>query len=397
MNFESGADGGEATSCAPKSLTLADFDYDLPPELIAQTPSVQRDSSRLLVMDRYTGQMVDSQFSQLPLFLRDGDVLVANRSRVIPARIFGRLQTGAAVELLLVRRVDSAAENLPRSATKEEKVIADIGIEAPVSADAQTWEVMSRPARKLPAGTVVNLPGNATAVVLALGYDGRRVVRFHVPDDFNVWLHACGLLPVPPYIKSYPDDPERYQTVYAEEEGSIATPTAGLHFTPELLRQLIDKGVDVQWITLHVGPGTFKPVVSHDLDHVRLEPERASVSESTAQVITAAKSDGRRIIAVGTTTTRTLEGLFDRAGKVTAWSGEVELFIRPPFQFKVIDALITNFHLPRSTLLMLVSAFAGTEHVRRAYAHAVEENFRFYSFGDAMFIAGNAIVGPDGA
>ena len=339
-----------------------DFDYDLPTELIAQHPAPARDGSRLMVIDRRSGAIEDSRFSRLPDYLNPGDLLVANQSRVLPARVHGRLESGGAIELLLVR---------PQHAQEVR---------------GEFWEVMARPAKKLRLGTTLILPEGVAAVVVGQGDSGRRLVRFEGSANFDRWLRTVGELPLPPYIKSYPDDPERYQTVYAREEGSIAAPTAGLHFTPELITDIQDRGIEVRWVTLHVGPGTFKTVQIEELNQIQLEPEQASISSETGAAISRAKREGRRVIAVGTTTTRTLEGLYRRNGYLEEWQGEVDLFISPPFEFKVVDSLITNFHLPRSTLLMLVSALAGTDLIREAYRHAIDERYRFYSFGDAMFI-----------
>jgi S-adenosylmethionine:tRNA ribosyltransferase-isomerase len=337
---------------------LSSYEYDLPSELIAQHPTERREDSRLLVLGRDDVSMEDRVFRDLPDLLRPGDLLVANESRVIPARLFGTLDTGGRVELLLVRETAGGA-----------------------------WEVMARPARKLRVGVTVLLAEGVTAEVEGELGEGRRVVQFRGAADFASWLDGAGVAPLPPYIHEAPADVERYQTVYARSRGSVAAPTAGLHFTDAVLEQLGDRGVEMRFVTLHVGPGTFKPVTEENLERVELEPEIATVSAETAAAVRSAKAEGRRVIAVGTTTTRTLEGLAAQAGEVTTWNGALNSFIRPPFQFRVVDGLITNFHLPRSSLLMLVSAFAGRERVREAYRHAVAERYRFYSFGDAMFIA----------
>lgn len=340
------------------TLNTSDFDYDLPDELIAQEPIANRDQSRLLVIHRGEAVLEDTRFENLPRYLARGDVLVANKSRVLPARLYGSLPSGGRVELLLVR-----------------------------PADSNSWEVMARPARKFRQGTEISLPGEARAEVLGVGEQGRRIVRFTGTGDFGVWLRSAGRLPIPPYIRRYPDEPERYQTVYSRSEGSIAAPTAGLHFTSALLDRIRRMGVEIRYVTLHVGPGTFKPVHEEYVEAIRLEPERGSIGAVTADSIMRAKAEGRRVIAVGTTTTRLLEGLYQRRNGLGGWSGAIDLFIRPPFRFNVVDALITNFHLPRSTLLMLVAAFAGMDRTRRAYEHAIAHGYRFYSFGDAMFIA----------
>jgi S-adenosylmethionine:tRNA ribosyltransferase-isomerase len=362
---------------------LHDYDYDLPPELIAQEPAVHRERSRLLVLHRDDGRLEDSVFARLPDYLREGDLLVANQSRVIPARLHGWLPSGGQVELLLVRRVESSEFNVQSS---EFRVQSHRDRPRAHHMWQESWDVMARPARKLSPGVNFVLPGGVTAKVIGMGERGRRIVSFEGAGDFQSWLRQEGTLPIPPYIRRYPDDPERYQTVYSRAEGSIAAPTAGLHFTPGLLADIQARGVEVAFLTLHVGPGTFKPVHEEHLESVRLEAERGSIDSSTAATIARARAEGRRVIAVGTTTTRLLEGLHRQNGTPTAWAGEIDVFIRPPFEFKVVDALITNFHLPRSTLLMLVSAFAGRETILRAYHHAIFEGYRFYSFGDAMLI-----------
>jgi S-adenosylmethionine:tRNA ribosyltransferase-isomerase len=339
-------------------LDPSDFDYDLPPELIAQEPAERRDESRLMVVDRPEGVLHHSRFNSLPDLLRPGDVLIANESRVIPARLHGVLPTGGAVEILLVKRTGTT-----------------------------TWEAMVRPGRKLRPGAEITFPGGVMATVEAVIEDGQRVVVFHGATDFDRWLEEAGQLPTPPYVKHYPEDPERYQTIYARSPGSVAAPTAGLHFTPDLLQRIHETGVEVHFVTLHVGPGTFKPLRDQRLASVRLHSEPGAISPGAADAVQRAKAERRRVIAVGTTTTRLLEGVTKKHGQIVAGSHDVDLFIYPPYQFKVVDALITNFHLPRSSLLMLASAFAGVELVRHAYEEAVAHRYRFYSFGDAMFIA----------
>ncbi len=339
-------------------MRTSDFDYELPPELIAQEPAPRRDRSRLLVVRREDGHLEDSTFDRLPEHLRAGDVLVVNRSRVIPARLRGRLHSGSEFEILLVRRMSEVE-----------------------------WEVMARPARRLRLGARLQLPEGVEAEVCGLLQEGRRLIRFEFIDGgFDPWLKRAGELPIPPYVRTIPPDPERYQTVYSTVEGSIAAPTAGLHFTHDIMRRLEELGVDIRRVTLHVGPGTFKPVTSEDVEAVRLEPELGEIDHETSNAINRAKADGRRVVAVGTTTTRLIEGRWRAKGGLVAWTGPVDLFIRPPFTFHVVDALITNFHLPRSTLLMLVSAFAGRDLVGTAYGHAIAHGYRFYSFGDAMLI-----------
>ena len=310
-----------------------------------------------MAINRKTGEIFDRSFPDIVSLLQPGDLLVANESRVVPARLFGQVASGAEVELLLIRPNPDG-----------------------------TWECMARPGRKLTTGVEIGFSGGVIGRITRVRPDGRRDVEFSGSESFNEWLSRTGKLPIPPYIKQYPDDPERYQTVYSNIPGSIAAPTAGLHFTPGLLRRLGEHGVDFHTVTLHVGPGTFTPVREDSLDLISLEPERAAIGAESAAAIAVAKHDGRRVIAVGTTTTRTLEGVARLYGEVREWSGDIDLLIKPPFDFQVIDGLITNFHLPKSTLLMLVSAFAGREHVFNAYRHAIALQYRFYSFGDAMLI-----------
>ncbi len=338
-------------------MQTSDFHYDLPPELIAQQPADPRDASRLLIVSRGTGELIDTVFSRLPDYLVSGDVLVANESRVVAARLEGVLPPATPVELLLIRRLEP-----------------------------DVWEVMAKPARRLRPGSVVVFPGDVTAEVVATAQRGRRHVRFWGTPEFESWLNRAGKLPIPPYIRSYEGDPERYQTVYSRNRGSIAAPTAGLHFTSPLLERIRDAGVQVHFLALHVGPGTFQPVREEDLSEIAMEPEQGSISAEAAEAIVRAKQEGRRVVAVGTTTTRLLEGVYEQMGEIREWAGEVDLFIRPPFSFHVVDGLITNFHLPRSTLLMLVAAFAGWPLTSKAYDYAVHNQYRFYSFGDAMFI-----------
>lgn len=334
-----------------------DFTYDLPLDLIAQEPATDRSASRLMVIGRASGRIDDAIFCNLPSYLVKGDLLIANESRVIPARVRGILPSGGSVEMLLVRHLKG-----------------------------QTWEVIARPGRKLRPGVVIHLFGGIDAKVESSALGGRKTVRFEGVNNVDRWLQKAGELPIPPYIKQYKGDPNRYQTVYSGTPGSIAAPTAGLHFTPTLLDQLADSGIQIQFVTLHVGPGTFMKVQEEDMDSLTLEPEQGSISSTTALAIQEAKRDQRRVLAVGTTTTRLLEGVHRSQGSITEWSGPIDLFIKPPFSFETVDGLITNFHLPRSTLLMLVSAFAGRSIIERAYAHALSLGYRFYTFGDAMFI-----------
>ncbi|MCX7801459.1 MAG: tRNA preQ1(34) S-adenosylmethionine ribosyltransferase-isomerase QueA [Meiothermus ruber] len=337
-------------------MNLEDFDYHLPPELIAQSGAEPRDASRLMVIDRQTGQITHRIFRDLPQYLRAGDVLVLNQSKVIPARTFATNPHGTGLEVLLVREIPSG-EGL--------------------------WEALLKPARRAKVGSRLTFPDGLFATVEAIEADGTRLLRF----SGNVWEHLenIGKMPLPPYIQASVD-PARYQTVYAKTPGSVAAPTAGLHFTPELLDRVRGLGVDIQYVTLHVGPGTFKPVHDDPDRHVmHLEPYE--VSPQTAEAVNRARAEGRRVIAVGTTVVRTLETAYSaELGGVQAGAGETQLFIRPGFKYNVIDALITNFHLPKSTLLMLVSAFMGHGLMKQAYQTAVAERYRFYSLGDAMLI-----------
>ena len=339
------------------------FDYDLPAASIAQEPAEPRDASRLLVLARARGTWEDARFSDLPRWLRAGDCLVVNESRVIPARLVGALEgTGTAVELLMLRALEAGC-----------------------------WEALVRPGRRCRAGARVLLAaGLARATVLEHREQGARVVSVESPWSVDELLERHGLPPLPPYIDRHdapkPEDRERYQTVYAVTRGSVAAPTAGLHFTPSLLERLQSAGVEIHRVTLHVGPGTFRPIKVSSVDEHRLDPEVAVVPEETAAAVNCARREGRRVIAVGTTTTRTLEWAADEHGAVRTGRGDADLFIRPGHRFRAVDALVTNFHLPRSTLLLLVSAFAGRELVLQAYAHAVATGYRFYSYGDAMLI-----------
>ena len=333
-------------------MNLESYNYFLPEELIAQAGAEPRDSSRLMVVHRDTRRLEHRIFRELPEYLRPGDVLVLNQSKVIPARMYARKRTGARIETFLVR---------------------DLG--------GNRWETLLRHAHKNHPGTELVFSDGLIATVEGVEADGTRVLRF----SDNVWEHLdnLGETPLPPYIHESVD-PERYQTVYAKTPGSVAAPTAGLHFTPELLERIRAMGVEVRHVTLHVGPGTFKPV-KDDPDKHQMHSEPYEIDAPTAEAINRAKADGRRVIAVGTTVVRTLESAWD-AGKLRTGTGETQLFIRPGFSFNVVDVLLTNFHLPKSTLLMLVSAFAGYELTMGAYKTAVEEQYRFYSLGDAMLI-----------
>lgn len=339
------------------------FDYHLPPERIAQYPAERRDASRLLVCDRAAGRWEDRVFAELPDLLRPGDVLVVNDSRVIPARLLGRLEPGGAqVELLFLRAAGGSA-----------------------------WEALARPAKRCRPGAVVVFgDGQARARVVAVAGEGRRLVEGEGGGSVREVLERYGVPPLPPYItrhqKPGQEDWERYQTVYAARDGSVAAPTAGLHFTPTLLDRLRAAGIEIQTLTLHVGPGTFRPIRSAKVEAHRMEAEEVTISGKAADSINGAKAQGRRIIAVGTTTCRALESAADDHGLARPMSGSTELFIHPGYRFKVINVLLTNFHLPRSSLLLLVCAFAGREFVLDAYRHAVEAGYRFYSYGDAMLI-----------
>lgn len=339
-------------------MKRTDFSFDLPEELIAQTPLQRRDASRLLHLDKQTGALEHGHFYDLPRYLRKGDCLVLNDSRVLPARLIGARSTGGSVELVLLR---------------------DLGEEK--------WECLSRPGRKTKPGTeLVFGEGELTATVLEVVEGGNRVVQFHYEGIFLEVLERLGKMPLPPYIRAELEDSERYQTVYSRELGSAAAPTAGLHFTKELLAQIEAKGVQIAYVTLHVGLGTFRPVKEEEIEDHPMHAEFCIVPERTAQIVTETKRSGGRVIAVGTTSCRTLESFAGEDGTLEPCSGWTDIFIYPGYRFKCIDALVTNFHLPESTLIMLVSALAGRERVLHAYQVAVEERYRFFSFGDAMFI-----------
>ncbi len=335
-----------------------DFWYDLPEELIAQTPLEKRDTSRLLVMDRQTGAVSHKHFYDITDYLRPGDCLVMNDSRVLPARLLGHRPTGGAVEVLLLR---------------------DLG--------EKRWECLCKPGRKMQVGSdVIFGNGELTATVAEVLNDGNRVVEFHYDGIFLEVLERLGKMPLPPYIKAELADQERYQTVYSREVGSAAAPTAGLHFTNELLDVIRDKGVHTAFVTLHVGLGTFRPVKAEQITEHHMHSELCMISEETAEILNETRKNGGRIICVGTTSCRTLESLAQEDGTFCAGSKWTEIFIYPGYTFKAMDGLITNFHLPESTLVMLVSAFAGRDNVLAAYAQAVQERYRFFSFGDAMCI-----------
>ena len=339
-------------------MKTSDFLYDLPEELIAQTPAERRDASRLLVLDKTTGAIEHRHFYDLPRYLRPGDCLVLNDSRVIPARLFGVRPTGGAAEVVLLR---------------------DLG--------GGRWECLTRPGRKMRPGTVVTFGGGElTGTVEDVEADGNRVIRFAYDGIFLEILERLGHMPLPPYIKAQLDDPERYQTVYAREPGSAAAPTAGLHFTNGLLDDIRAMGVDVRFVTLHVGLGTFRPVKAENIEDHEMHSEYCVVPPDTAEAVTRAKREGRRVVAVGTTSCRTLESFAKPDGTMEPSAGWTDIFIYPGYRFRCVDALVTNFHLPGSTLVMLVSALAGRENILHAYNTAVGERYRFFSFGDAMFI-----------
>lgn len=346
-------------------MLVSEFDYYLPPELIAQRPLAERDASRMMVLRRQTGEIIHSYFRELPNFLSAGEVIVVNNSKVIPARVWGKCDERE-VDFLFVRPVAS-----------------------------RQWEVLCRPARKLKLGSKVLFPQGMEAVVTEIGPEGRRILEFPT-DRLLSWLHKVGYPPLPPYIKRSKDDSglreldlNRYQTVYARKEGSIAAPTAGLHFTPRILNLLRKKGIIITSVTLHVGLATFQPVRVEKVEDHQMSEELYEISPRAAAIINQAKREGRAIVAVGTTVVRTLESAtqfqggqpYLRPGRRTT-----NLFIYPGFQFKMVDRLLTNFHLPRSTLLMLVAAFAGKEFILRAYQEAVREKYRFFSYGDCMLI-----------
>ncbi|MBQ3114958.1 MAG: tRNA preQ1(34) S-adenosylmethionine ribosyltransferase-isomerase QueA [Clostridia bacterium] len=339
-------------------MKLSEFDYQLPQELIAQKPLQQRDSSRMLVMDKKTGELSHRHFYDILEYLNEGDCLILNDSRVIPARLFGvREDTGSPIEFLLLSRKET-----------------------------DVWEVILKPGKKAKVGKrFVFGEGKLKAEVIDIVNDGNRLVRFEYEGLYENIIDEIGEMPLPPYIKEKLKDKERYQTVYSKVDGSSAAPTAGLHFTQDLLEKAKQKGVNVGFVTLHVGLGTFRPVKADVVENHKMHSEFYELTQKTADLINATKKNGNKVVAVGTTTCRTLETVAQQ-GELKASTGWTDIFIYPPFDFKVIDRLITNFHLPQSTLLMLISAFAGKENVFKAYNEAIKEKYRFFSFGDAMFI-----------
>ena len=338
-------------------MKTSDFYYDLPKELIAQSPMENRASSRLLVYDRSKKTIEDRVFSDIIDYLRPGDVLVRNDTRVIPARIFGhREETGGTMEFLLLKRIDG-----------------------------KRWECLAKPGRRAKPGLTFRVSDELSVTVIDTLEDGNKIIELQYDGILEEILDRVGEMPLPPYITEKLQDQSRYQTVYAHENGSAAAPTAGLHFTPELLERISDKGIDIVDVLLHVGLGTFRPVSVDNVEDHHMHSEYYRCTDEAAERINAARRSGGRIIAVGTTSCRTLESIADDDGIVHAGSGMTDIFITPGYKFKAVDALITNFHLPESTLMMLVSAFASREEVMRVYAHAVEERYCFFSFGDASF------------
>jgi len=335
----------------------SDFYYELPPELIAQTPAEPRDSSRLLVYDRATDKVEHRIFRDVCDYLKSGDVLVINNTKVLPARMYAHTVNGGRIEILLLKRLDK-----------------------------DRWEVLAKPGKKCAIGKSFTISDKLSFTVEGVTDSGERIVRFIYDGVFENIIEEVGSMPLPPYIKEKLRDKNRYQTVYAKTDGSAAAPTAGLHFTPALLQKIRDMGVEVVEVLLHVGLGTFRPVKEDIITDHKMHSEHYEVTESAASTINRAKAEGRRVIAVGTTSVRTLESAADESGAVRAGSGDTQIFIYPPYKFKCVDALITNFHLPESTLVMLVAALVGREKILDLYKTAVDERYRFFSFGDAMMI-----------
>ncbi|WP_446742759.1 tRNA preQ1(34) S-adenosylmethionine ribosyltransferase-isomerase QueA [Silvibacterium acidisoli] len=350
-------------------MLVSDFDYELPEELIAQQPPAERSGARMLALDRATGSTSDRHFVDFPNMLREGDLLVLNNSRVIPARLFAKRE--------------GARGNAMQTPT------GSIEVFLTGQNTEHEWQALVRPGRKVHRGEVLNFgEGRLRAEVIAEGEFGERTLRFQPVDDFFTALEELGHIPLPPYIHrdDADTDRERYQTVFAQQKGSAAAPTAGLHFTPEILDRIRARGVQVAYVTLHVGLGTFQPVRVERVDEIELHSERYTLSAETASALNNARAEGRRVVAAGTTTVRTLEHCALQ-GEFTPHSGSTRIFISPGFEFKAVKALLTNFHLPQSTLLMLVSAFGGKGHVLDAYRHAVRERYRFFSYGDCMFLS----------
>lgn len=342
-------------------MLVKEFDYDLPPELIASYPVAERDASRLMLLNRVSQDVTEACFRNIGAFLEPGDLLVMNDTRVMPARLFGKKDSGGKVEIFLVRR--------------------DTGI-------AERWSCLLRASKKFRDGQIILLEKGMRATLCGRLDAETWQIEFEGPEPFDVWLDREGHIPLPPYLQRPDDvrDRERYQTVFSRIPGAVAAPTAGLHFTRELLSDLESKGINTAYLTLHTGLGTFQPVRVERVEDHRIHTERYFIPAATADAITATRARGGRVVAVGTTTTRTLEYAADCEGNIVSGAGEVDIFIYPGYKFRVVDALITNFHLPESTLLMMVSAFAGGKLIQDAYREAIRRNFRFYSYGDAMLI-----------
>jgi S-adenosylmethionine:tRNA ribosyltransferase-isomerase len=342
-------------------MLITDFDFELPDALIAQEPLAHREKSRMLVVDRNSGSFRDEHFFNFPEHLKKGDTLVLNNTKVFPARLFGTSETGAKIELFLVRETGD-----------------------------RVWETLARPARRLKTGKKILFGANLSAEVLDKSEEGRVFVKFEAAGDFDEILEKIGKTPLPPYLKRDDEAPDtdraRYQTVFARERGAIAAPTAGLHFTPQILEEIKSSGVEIAEVTLHVGYGTFEPVRVIDLSEHKVLPESYEISAETAGILNRAKAENRRIVAIGTTTTRTLETAISKHGKFVAEKNSADLTITPGYRFKAIDGLLTNFHLPQSSLLVLVSTFGGYKLIMDSYKHAVAEQYRFYSYGDCMLI-----------
>ena len=335
-----------------------DFDYYLPEELIAQHPAEKRDHARLLVLNKETGSIEDKYFYDIIDYLNPGDVLVMNDTRVIPARLFGHREgKEESIEVFLLHNTEG-----------------------------KTWECLVRPGKKMKIGTKIIFSDELSAEVKDIKEDGNRIIEFFYEGIFNEILDKLGNVPLPPYIKEELDEPEEYQTVYSKNPGSVAAPTAGLHFTKELLNQIEEKGIKLAYLTLNVGLGTFRPVSVDDVDNHKMHSEFYNLSQETADIINEVHANGKRVIATGTTTIRTLETVYKNKGELTADSGWTDIFIYPGFEYNVVDAFITNFHLPKSTLVMLVAAFTSKDMILNTYNYAVKEKYRFFSFGDAMFI-----------
>ena len=340
-------------------MKVSDFYFELPEELIAQYPLEKRDSSRLMVLDKKTGEIEHRKFHDILEYLNEGDTLVLNNTRVLPARLIGeKEETGGKIEFLLLKRIEG-----------------------------DKWECLAKPGRKAKVGTVFTFgEGKLKAIVREIGEEGNRIIEFKYDGIFEQVLDELGQMPLPPYIHEKLEDKERYQTVYSKEKGSAAAPTAGLHFTEDLLKEIKDKGVNIAYLTLHVGLGTFRPVKVDDVNNHVMHSEYYHLDKENAELINKTKEAGKRVIAVGTTSSRTLETIGDENGRVREQSGWTDIFIYPGYKFKIVDNLITNFHLPESTLIMLVSALAGQDNIMKAYNTAVKEKYRFFSFGDSMFI-----------